>query len=103
MAESTNTSKTSQITQKIKIKQGRPPEHHKISLQLFFTKLNPLVKKSIKNPTTLEFLPRSSKNIRGTNHFLNASLFNSQYSKKDNHISFHKIFYSIQFFANNFY
>ena len=37
-----------------KIKQRRPPEHHKISPQQFFTKLNPLVKKSINNSTTLE-------------------------------------------------
>ena len=39
---------------KQKIKQRRPPEHHKISPQQLFTKLNPLVKKSINNSTTLE-------------------------------------------------
>ena len=46
--------KIPQITRQIKIKQRRPPEHHKISPQQLFTKLNPLVKKSKNNSTTLE-------------------------------------------------
>ena len=55
MAQSTNISKIPQIIRKIKINQRRPPKHHKIRPQQFFTKLNPLVKKSINNSTTLEF------------------------------------------------
>ena len=90
--KSTNISKISQTTQQKKTKQRRPPEHHKVSLQQFFTKLNPLVKKTINSPTTLEFRPRSSKNNRITNHFLNVSLFNSRYCKKYNHKTFHKNF-----------
>ena len=43
----------------------------KKSPQQFLTKLNPLVKKSINNPTTLEFCLKTLKNIRRTNHFLN--------------------------------
>ena len=44
-----------------KTKLGRPPEHHKINPQQFFTKLNPLVKKPINNPTTLESRPKQQK------------------------------------------
>ena len=46
--------KIPQITRQTKIKQRGPPEHHKISPQQFFTKINPLVKKSINKPTTLQ-------------------------------------------------
>ena len=41
------------LTNKNKEKR-RPPNHHENCPQQFFTKLNPLVKKLINNPTTLE-------------------------------------------------
>ena len=56
---------------------SRPPEHRKKSTKQFLTKFNPLVKKSINNPTKLEFGLKTLKNIRRTNHFLNASFHNS--------------------------
>ena len=45
----------------MKIKQRGPPKHHKISPQQLFTKLNPLVKKSIDNSTTLEYRLKQQK------------------------------------------
>ena len=64
------------IIQQMKTILWRPPEHRKYSPQQFLTKLNQLVKKSVNNPTKLEFRLKFSKNIRRTNHFLNASFHN---------------------------
>ena len=50
----------------------------KIHPQQFLTKLNPLVKKSINIPTTLEFRLKGLKDIRRTDHFLNAFFYNSR-------------------------
>ena len=44
-----------------KTKPRRPPEHHKISLQQFFTKLNPLAKKSMNYTTKLNLVPEIQK------------------------------------------
>ena len=60
----------------MKTKLGRPHDYHKINPQQFLTQLNPLVKKSINNPTTLEFRPKILKIFDETNHFLNASFSN---------------------------
>ena len=47
------------------------PNTIKIHPQLFLTKLSPLVKKSINNPTTLESRLKTLKNIRRNKSFLN--------------------------------
>ena len=77
MASSVKISEIPQISQKIKTKLRRPPEHHKISHQQFLTKLKPLDKKSINNLTKFEFRPRILKKFDETNHFVNAFLSNS--------------------------
>ena len=74
----------------------KPPEHRKISPQQFLTKLNPLAKKSIHNPTTIEFRFKTLTNIRRTNHFLNAFFHISHKTKTSKPL--HKIFQSISIF-----